>query len=173
MPGDPPTLHVVTPADWPLWRDARRAALTDAPHAFRARLADWHRGGEQQWRARLETPGTYNLVALLDGRTAGLARGVPGASDDCGGQYELHSVWVSPEARGRSVGDLLLTAVEDWARRSGAGALKLAVFPDNEPALALYHRHGYGPAQEPGALLPDGVTRELVLTKPLSTPPGR
>lgn len=117
-------------------RPARRAHRGAA--GFTVGLADWDRGGEELWRARLSLPGAHNVVALLDGEPAGMARGVPG-ENGC----ELRSVWVSPSARGHGVGDLLLTEIEDWAVRSGAPALRLAVFPDNEPAIALYERHGF------------------------------
>ncbi|MFD3482650.1 GNAT family N-acetyltransferase [Streptomyces sp. NPDC058665] len=154
-------LHVLTPNDWPLWRDARLAALTEAPHAFKSRVGDWHRGGEERWRARLETPGAYNVLASLDERTVGMASGLPGD----GGVCELRSVWVGPEARGLGVSDQLIAAVETWARRSGATALKLAVIPGNSPAVSLYARHGFVLAEERGDLLPDGVTREHVMVK--------
>jgi ribosomal protein S18 acetylase RimI-like enzyme len=134
------TLRVLTLDDWPLWRAVRLAALTDAPHAFRVGLADWHRGGEAEWRARLALPGSHNVVALIDDRPVGVARGVPG--------FELRSVWVAREARGHGVGDRLLAEVEAWAMRSGAPTLRLAVFGDNAPAVALYERHGYVPAGE-------------------------
>ncbi|MEU5023085.1 GNAT family N-acetyltransferase [Streptomyces milbemycinicus] len=153
----------VTEDDWPLWREVRLAALTDAPHAFKARLADWHTGGEEQWRARLALPGAYNVVALLDGRAAGMARGVPGG----GRASELRSVWVSPEARGSGIADQLIAAVEAWARQSGATVLKLAVIPGNGPAIALYQRNGFVAMEELGDLLPDGVTREHVMAKRL------
>ncbi|MBO3677584.1 GNAT family N-acetyltransferase [Streptomyces sp. NEAU-YJ-81] len=156
-------LRVVTTDDWPLWRDVRRAALAEAPHAFKSRLADWHRGGEERWRARLETPGAHHVVALLDGRAVGMAGGLPGD----GGPPELRSVWVSPEARGHGIGDRLIAAVETWALRAGATALRLAVLPGNAPAIALYERHGFVAIQEPGDLLADGVTRELVMVKAL------
>ncbi|AEM82279.1 GCN5-related N-acetyltransferase [Streptomyces violaceusniger Tu 4113] len=116
-------LRVVTRDDWPLWRDVRRAAPAEAPHAFTSRLADWPRGGEERWRARLETPGAHHVVALLDGRAVGMAGGLPGD----GGPPELRSVWVSPEARGHGVGDRLIAAVGTWALRAGATALRLAV----------------------------------------------
>ncbi|MFD7826955.1 hypothetical protein ACFV6I_05710, partial [Kitasatospora sp. NPDC059803] len=61
------TLRILTTDDWPLWRDLRLAALSDAPHAFKARLADWHQGGEERWRTRLHLPGTHHVAALLDG----------------------------------------------------------------------------------------------------------
>jgi ribosomal protein S18 acetylase RimI-like enzyme len=155
------SLRAVTTDDWPLWRQVRLAALAEAPHAFKSRLADWHRGGEERWRSRLEMPGTYNIVALLDDGPIGVASGVPGDDGAC----ELRSVWVSPSARGRGVGDRLISAVESWAVQSGAATLKLAMIPGNEPALALYRRHGFVVTEEPGSLLPDGVTREQVMAK--------
>ncbi|MDT0345450.1 GNAT family N-acetyltransferase [Streptomyces litchfieldiae] len=162
------SLRVVTAADWPLWREVRLAALADAPEAFRARLGDWHRGGEEQWRARLTMPGAHNVVALLDGRAAGSARGEPGED----GVSELRSVWVGPWARGRGIGERLVAAVENWARESGASALRLAVVPGNAPAIALYRRLGFVATEEPGEWLPDGVTRERVMVKALRPPSG-
>ncbi|MFD3365798.1 GNAT family N-acetyltransferase [Streptomyces albidoflavus] len=94
--------------DWPVWRQARPAALSEAPHAFKARLADWPHGGEDRWRAG---------------------------------------------------------AVEAWARRAGARALRLAVVPGNEAAVALYRRHGFVASGELGEVLGDGVSRERVMVK--------
>ncbi|WP_369266324.1 GNAT family N-acetyltransferase [Streptomyces harbinensis] len=156
------SLRTITPDDWPLWQDIRVAALTDAPRAFTAQLADWHKGGREQWRARLAIPGSYNVVALRDTLPVGMVRGIPGE----GGTSELRSLWVSPEARGEGVGGRLIEAVTAWARQSGSATLKLAVLPGNEPAIALYRRHGFVATEELGHLLADG-TREQVLAKPL------
>ncbi|WP_205740863.1 GNAT family N-acetyltransferase [Haloactinopolyspora alba] len=161
------TLRVLTVDDWPAWRDARLAALADAPHAFRFGVEGWRNGGEQQWHERFLVPGTYNLLAEMDGRLAGMARGV--RADD--GVRELRSVWVAPAARGRGVGDRLIEAVVSWATTFGATALRLSVVPANEAAIALYRRHGFADTDEPDALLPDGVTREQVMVKPLPKGP--
>jgi ribosomal protein S18 acetylase RimI-like enzyme len=157
------SLRALTADDWPLWRQVRLAALAEAPDAFKARLEDWHRGGEQRWRSRLEASDTYNVVALLDGQPVGMASGVRGEH----GVSELRSVWVSPQARGRGVGDLLIGAVETWARELGATALKLAVIPGNERAITLYERSGFVVTGERGDLLFDGATRERVMIKAL------
>ncbi len=147
--------------DWPVGRQTRLAALSEAPQAFKARLAEWHHGGEDRWRARLTMPGAHNLVAVRDGSSVGLAAGMPGAD----GTYELRSVWVSPRVRGQGVGDRLTGAVEAWARRAGARALKLAVVPGNEAAVTLYRRHGFVASGELGELRGDGVSRERVMVK--------
>ncbi|MFF7730873.1 GNAT family N-acetyltransferase [Streptomyces sp. NPDC008001] len=157
-------LRVLTMSDWPLWREVRLAALREAPHAFKTGLAEWHNGGEERWRDRFAMPATYSIVALLDGRAVGMAAGLPGGGD---GACELRSLWVSPQARGRSVGDQLIAAVEEWARQRGATALKLAVLPGNESAVALYHRNGFLDTGELGDLLSDGVTREHLMVKML------
>jgi ribosomal protein S18 acetylase RimI-like enzyme len=154
-------IRVLTPADWPLWRELRLAALADAPDAFSSRLADWQGDGDrpQRWRDRLSIPGSVNLVAVLSGEPAGMASGVPAD----GGAAELISMWVSPAARGHGVGDALVSAVGQWARQQSAGALRLAVSDGNEHAAALYRRHGFTPTGELGDLMADGVRREVIM----------
>lgn len=50
---------------------------------------------------------------------------------------------VSPTARRNGVASALLGAAEREARSRGARKIRLGVFATNEPALALYTRHGY------------------------------
>jgi len=158
-------LRVLTPDDWCAWRQLRLAALAEAPYAFGSRLADWQGDGdrEERWRARLSIPGSFNVIAVLDGEPAGMASGVPAA-----GAAELISMWVSPAARGRGVGDHLVQAVARWARRVGSEALRLAVVPGNENATALYRRNGFRLTGELGDLMPDGVSREHIMAKDLA-----
>lgn len=165
--GDVLVLRTVTTDDWHLWRDIRVAALIDSPHAFVTRVENWHRGVEQRWRERLEMPDAHNLVALLDGRAVGLASGLPTEehADECAG--EVRSVWVDPAARGRGVGDRLLTEIESWARQNGMMTLRLGVMVGNEPAAALYRRRGFvvtGMREHP---TPTGVLHEQRMEKAL------
>lgn len=156
--------RTLTPDDWRLWRELRLAALTEAPYAFGSVLADWQGEGdrEERWRARLGIPGAHDLVALLDGRPVGMASGVPAGGD----AVELISMWVSPTARGRGVGDLLITEIARWAAGRRAAELRLAVFTGNDAAVALYRRHGFTDTGEPGEVLPGGVRRETVMVRP-------
>lgn len=108
-------------------------------------------------------PGAHNIVAFLDGQAVGMASGLPVDDDVC----ELRSVWVSPDARGCGVGDLLVAEVEAGARRSGVSTLRLAVVPGNEPAVTLYQRHGFGFSGQLGEPLSDDGIRERVMVKSL------
>jgi ribosomal protein S18 acetylase RimI-like enzyme len=159
-------LRVIAPDDWRTWRRLRLAALAEAPYAFGSRLADWQGDGdrEERWRARLGIPGSFNVIAVLDGEPAGLASGVPAPPG-----AELISMWVSPAARGHGVGDHLVQAVARWARDAGAEVLRLAVVPGNENATTLYRRNGFQLTGELGDLMPDGVHREHIMAKDLST----
>jgi ribosomal protein S18 acetylase RimI-like enzyme len=157
-------VRVLTPDRWPVWRQLRLAALEDAPLAFGSRLADWQAEGDREgrWRARLDIPGSHNLVALRDGEPVGMASGVPGPEE---GVVELISMWVNPMARGRGVGDRLVEAVERWALHRRAAVVRLSVIPGNQHAIALYRRHGFVDTGELGDLMPDGVQRERVMSK--------
>jgi ribosomal protein S18 acetylase RimI-like enzyme len=161
-------VRVLGEDDWPVWRELRLAALTEAPYAFGSTLVEWQGAGDraERWRARLALPGSYNMVALLDGTPAGMASGVP---TDHAGTVELISMWVSPVARGKGVGDRLLTELARWAVDRGAREIRLAVAPRNAAAIGLYRRHGFELTDEPGELMPDGVGRELVMARPVAT----
>ncbi|KAL2135759.1 hypothetical protein VTI74DRAFT_7129 [Chaetomium olivicolor] len=158
-------ITVLRPDDWPLWRELRLRALAEAPYAFGAALADWQGNGdrEQRWRARLEIPGSRNIIAHLGGSPVGMASGVPAGDDPEG--IELISLWVSPEARGRGVGDRLLDEIEEWAAGLGRRTMRLSVRPLNEAAIALYRRHGLSETGEQGDPTPDGTGHELVMAK--------
>jgi GNAT superfamily N-acetyltransferase len=155
------TIRVLTADDWREWRTLRRAALGDSPGAFGSKLADWSGAGdfEHRWRERLAGP-SYNLVAALADRPAGMASGILAGRREA----ELISMWVAPFARGHGVGAALIDAIADWARATGRKSLQLRVVQGNHPATRLYERRGFvdrgrAPA-EPGE---DQIERLMVL----------
>jgi ribosomal protein S18 acetylase RimI-like enzyme len=158
---------VLSSDHWATWRELRLAALTQAPYAFGSQLVEWQGEGdtEERWRDRLSIAGSHNVAAMLHGRAAGMASGVPTPH---GAVVELISMWVAPAARGHGVGDALVHEIERWARTIGARVLRLSVAEDNTAASALYQRHGFEYTGEWGGRMPDGLRRERVMEKALS-----
>jgi GNAT superfamily N-acetyltransferase len=158
--------RVLAEGDWKMWRELRLAALAEAGYAFGSQLADWQGDGdrEERWRERLAIPGSYNMLAMLDGQAVGMASGVPTDHDEV---VELISMYVAPVGRGQGVGNHLVRAVEQWARLVGARTLRLAVVEGNKNAWALYQRNGFRDTGEVGDLMPDGVRREHIMAKSL------
>lgn len=60
-----------------------------------------------------------------------------------GGEAEILTIGVDPQARGRGLGRLLLDAAAAHAVAGGAAALFLEVAEDNLPALRLYEICGF------------------------------
>ena len=59
------------------------------------------------------------------------------------GLYELAKMAVAPECRGRGYGDLLIVEAERWASERGAREIMMLSNTVLEPAISLYHKHGY------------------------------
>jgi RimJ/RimL family protein N-acetyltransferase len=113
--------------------------------------------------ANLLAGGGLGLTLEVDGRVAGNLM-----VHRRRGRYESHvgelSIAIRATARGVGLGRVLLDTAVDWSRAVGIAKLTLGVFPDNEPAVALYRAVGF---VEEGVLrshvrLPSGE-RDLVV----------
>jgi ribosomal protein S18 acetylase RimI-like enzyme len=134
-------LHPVSPDDWAQYRDIRLEMLREAPDAFWFTYADEATYDEADWRERIE--GAW-LVQARD------AEGVLGSAG-LGSHWEpekattatLFGMYVAPRARGRGIGEALVRAVLEQARRLGKSAVVLEVTVGNDAAIALYERCGF------------------------------
>jgi len=142
-----PAIRTLFPADWPLYRDLRLAALAESPEAFGSTLAEEAARPDDAWSARLAAPalGDYRharpFVAELDGTPVGLAWVKLDTPDAAAAS--LYQVWVAPQARGQGVGAALLDAAIAWARARRATALHLGVTAGDGAAARLYLRAGF------------------------------
>jgi GNAT superfamily N-acetyltransferase len=145
---------------WAQLRDARLAALAEAPYAFGSTLAREQQFTEQIWRERA---GRGNTFASWDGDViVGLATGLNQGQ----GSWHLVGMWVSPHVRGTGVADLLVGAVLEMARESGATSVSLWVTEVNDRARAFYRRLGFLPSGGRQLVRPEDPDRweeELVL----------
>lgn len=136
------------PDEWATVRDVRLAALADAPDAFGSTLAREADRGEPQWRCRIRAWPWF--LAWRAGRPAGLVAAVPdqaASGPPAGGRRAWHlvSMWVSPQARGHGVADLLIATVMEHAEAAGAPRVTLWVALGNSRARAFYQRMGFTP----------------------------
>jgi ribosomal protein S18 acetylase RimI-like enzyme len=74
---------------------------------------------------------------------------------------------VAASHRQRGIGRALIENAAAWARGNGKAALRLRVFPDNVPALALYRSVGFVEVKvQHGAIpRPDGAPLDVILMR--------
>ena len=104
------------------------------------------------------------MVAIDEGEVLGWAALNPFNARAAYDHVVEFSIYVAREARGRGVGNALLTALIERARTIGFHKIVLAGFPFNERGVKLYKRHGFrtvGIYHEQGML--DGNWVDVIL----------
>ncbi|PJJ62092.1 GNAT family N-acetyltransferase [Compostimonas suwonensis] len=170
----------VTVLDVP-WSDPRASALRDSLDAeMSIRYGIGERSPEMAAiaeKAFFIDPATMIETVLLlvpaedgagDGAGDSVDDGVPVATAslrDLNGVLEVKRVIVAAEHRGRGLSRMLMAAIEERARRRGAGRLILQTGDQQPEAVALYESLGYVPipVYEPYTL----ITRSLCFEKSL------
>jgi GNAT superfamily N-acetyltransferase len=145
------TVRRTSREDWARMRRLRLEALQDTPMAFGQTYENALQMTEADWRAyagRGEEKHRLFVVAVDEdaadengGRFVGM---MGGARDYRGGAPFLVGVFISPRYRGprRGVSDLLLEAIEDWAREF-SDRIQLDVHEDNARARRYYASRGF------------------------------
>lgn len=167
-----PLVREVGPDDWRALREIRLAALQEAPYAFASTYAREAAFGETDWQRRISNGITFFAYLTAAGGVpadGGDPAGLAGTFQDEPGTAELVGMWVRPQARGRGVGEALVSAVSDWARARGLAALHLWVTETNSPARRLYERCGFKPTGERQPLPSDPSLPELGMRLPLAS----
>lgn len=110
----------------------------------------------------LDLPTASVWLAWQDGEPVGLLTAFLGFSTFRGRPLlNVHDLAVQPDRRGRGIGEALLRAAEEHARKQGCCRLTLEVREHNTRARTLYARFGFG---RPG----DPERETFFLEKPLA-----
>ncbi|GAA4161580.1 GNAT family N-acetyltransferase [Gryllotalpicola daejeonensis] len=140
------TVRRTTRDDWQAMRRLRLEALQDTPMAFTQTYESALAQTEAEWRAYAGRGEEKNrvFVVAVDDATGEFVGMMGGALDHGGGAPFLVAVFISPSHRGsrRGVSDLLLAAIEDWAR-GFSDRLQLDVHEDNVRARKYYASRGF------------------------------
>ncbi len=154
-------VRLLSADEWQVARDARLAALRDAPGSFlTAGLSEWS-WTEDQWRRSCST--SQWVVAQAGDDVAGLARLTNG-----GAGPHVESVWTHPEHRRRGIASALVRRLVRAARELGSRDVFVWVIQPNPEAERLYVSLGFEPTGERQQL--DGLGRveeRLRLTAPV------
>lgn len=130
-----------TPADLPALLALERSAFTTdhlSPRQYRRHLDS----ATALVLAAVDASGLLGKALVFFRRNSDVAR--------------LYSIAVADGARGRGIGEALLTAIERAARRRGAARMRLEVRQDNASAMRLYERRGYARFAETPGYYEDG-----------------
>jgi GNAT superfamily N-acetyltransferase len=152
------TIRAAQPRDAPTIAFVLRAAFAEyasrySPQAYAATTPT----SEEIERRLGEGP---VWVALLDDAVVGTVSAVPR-----GNALYIRSLGVVPEARGRSVGSMLLGFVDAYATEHSYACLTLSTTPFLAEAIRLYTWWGFRPSEEGPADL--FGTPLFTMTKPL------
>jgi RimJ/RimL family protein N-acetyltransferase len=159
----------VRPADWPVQRSVRLAALQESPDAFMRTYAEESAQPEADWQARVRGAATGpDSSCFLAFDQTGAVVGMAGGFRRTPAQVVVWGVWVEPAHRGSVVAEELMAAVEDWARGEAAAAeMMLEVVDGNARAAAFYTRLGFAPNGVVKPLREGSELMERELVKPL------
>jgi ribosomal protein S18 acetylase RimI-like enzyme len=130
---------------WRAMRDIRLAALRDAPDAFASTYEREAEFAEADWQRRIASRGNFLAYAPELGTAPA---GIVGGFEAEPGTIELVSLWVSPPARGRGIGQALVETVIGWAQSKSISRVHLWVAENNDQARLLYERCGFSPTAE-------------------------
>jgi GNAT superfamily N-acetyltransferase len=153
------------PDDWQALRDIRLEALRDAPAAFGSTYAEEVQRSDDHWHNRIARGGTF--LAFIPGPGAAEPAGLIGGYQEDPVTVELVSMYVRPRARGHGVGEALVAAVIDWARKRDATAVRLWVTETNSHARALYERLGFTLTGERQPVPSDPSLSEVAMSRTL------
>ena len=123
-----------------------------------------------QQTAELEDPASTFLIAEVDGHAAGYAKlrdGAPKEGIEGANPIELVRLYVSREWLGRGLGQQLMRACLDEARRTGHETIWLGVWERNERAQAFYRKWNFRPFGEHMFQLGADLQRDFLMARPV------
>lgn len=124
-------------ADWPAVENIYRQGIATGNATFEAEPPSW----DAFDAGKLEV-GRLVAVGREGGILGWVAASAVSSRDAYRGVVE-HSVYVSPDARGRGVGADLLGAFLRAADDAGIWTVQSSIFPENSASLALHDRAGF------------------------------
>ena len=134
-------------ADYHDTADAR--AIRDLLNCYACDAMGGGRGLEESVLANIVNalgryPTAFSVIAYAEGKHVGLVNCFESLSTfQCKPLINIHDIVVDPEFRGLDIGHLMLSKVEQEARKRGCCKLTLEVLEGNNRAIHLYKKYGF------------------------------
>ena len=160
--------------EWEDLRALRVRALEDAPDAFGSTAAEALRRSDDDWIVWARVGSSSSVSAVFVAEAGGTMVGICGVFLHEGdpGTAQIVAMWVSPDHRGRRIGEMFLTVAADWSAHHGARELVLDVTESNEPARRLYRRAGFSETGRSEPLRSNPRLLTLQMSRALRDDPG-
>lgn len=113
-----------------------QAGIDEGNATFETRAPGW------QAFSAARLPG-HRYVAVDAGRVVGWVAVSPVSSRPAYAGVVEHSVYVDPDARGKGVGRLLLSALIASTEAAGIWTIQSGIFPENNASLVLHRSAGF------------------------------
>jgi L-phenylalanine/L-methionine N-acetyltransferase len=119
-------------------------AVSREPERWLLSSSDWRAPAAERRYLRTVRRSSHAAVFVAEA-PEGLVARLSVARDPHPASYHVADLglMVAASHRRLGIGRALLQQAVDWAREGGVTKLELHVFPDNEPALALYESFGF------------------------------
>jgi RimJ/RimL family protein N-acetyltransferase len=119
-------------------------AVSREPERWLLSSSDWRAPAAERRYLRAVRRSPHAAVFVAEA-PEGLVARLSVARDPHPASYHVADLglMVAESHRRRGIGRALLQRAVEWARESGVTKLELHVFPDNEPAIALYESFGF------------------------------
>jgi ribosomal protein S18 acetylase RimI-like enzyme len=149
----------------PLLKALRCRALSDAPYAFSATLAEQASRSDESWVASAthfaQDKKSTTFIAYFNDEPCGMMGCyLMGEKDDVS---NLVAVWVAPEYRHLKVGQGLLKVIKEWSRESNAQVLHAWVAEQNALAIRFYKAAGFEETGHRQPFKSDASQEEILL----------
>jgi len=131
----------LTPDEWKIFRELRLAGLQSDPASFATSYEGSLQMSDDEWR---DFFGSRDYFAAFDqDKPVGMAAIRRDDGESFAHRAVVLNVYVSPNMRGRGVGERLLSKLADYAQAQGVLQLELGVNAESMGVIKLYERNGY------------------------------
>jgi L-amino acid N-acyltransferase YncA len=131
-----PTIRTLVPEDWPQVEAIYREGIGTGHATFESHPPSWDDFDSSKFPHQ-------RLVAVTENVVVGWAAASPTSTRDVYRGVAEHSIYIAAHARGRGIGDSLLSALIESTEAAGMWTLQSAIFPENTSSLRLHEHHGF------------------------------